>query len=67
LPQVAKAVGTTPHWIYDRINNGTIQIVKDTETGLYLFPDEPETLERFKQLKDGKLKNLRFSVEYQDA
>jgi hypothetical protein len=67
LPQVATAVDVTPHWIYDRINNGTIQIVKDTKTGLYLFPDEPETLDRFKQLKHGKLKNLRFSVEYQDA
>jgi DNA invertase Pin-like site-specific DNA recombinase len=67
LPQVATAVDVTHHWIYDRINNGTIQIVKDTQTGLYLFPDEPETLERFKQLKQGKLKKLRFSVEYQDA
>jgi hypothetical protein len=67
LPQVAKAVDVTPHWIYDRINNGTIQIVKDAKTGLYLFPDKLETLEQFKQLKDGKLKNLRFSEEYQDA
>ena len=67
LPQLAKAVDVNPHRIYDRINNGTIQIVKDPKTGLYLFPDEPETLEKFKQLKEGKLKNLRFSVEYQDA
>jgi len=67
LPQVAKSVDVTPHWIYDRINNGRIQIVKDTKTGLYLFPDKSETLERFKQLKEGKLKNLRFSEEYQDA
>lgn len=67
LPQVAKAVDVTPHWIYDRINNGRIQVVKDTKTGLYLFPDKPETLERFNQLKEGKLKNLRFSEEYQDA
>jgi hypothetical protein len=35
LPQVATAVDVTHHWIYDRINNGTIQIVKDTQTGLY--------------------------------
>jgi hypothetical protein len=60
LPQVAEAVDVALHWIYDRINNGTIQIVKDPKTGLYLFPDEPETLERFNQLKEGKLKNLRF-------
>ena len=40
---------------------GRIQIVKDPETGLYLFPDEPATLEMLKDLKDGNLKNLRFS------
>jgi hypothetical protein len=46
---------------YDRINNGRIQVVKNADTGLYLFPDEPATLEMFKDLKDGNLKNLRFS------
>jgi hypothetical protein len=32
-----------------------------------LFPDQPTTLEQFKELKDGNLKILRFSEEYQDA
>ena len=66
LSQVAQALDLTPHWIYDRIYNGRIQVSKDTETGLYLFPDEPETLERFNKLKDGKLKKLCFSGGYQD-
>jgi len=47
--------------VYDRINNGRIQIVKDADTKLYLFPDEPATLEMLKDLKAGNLKNLRFS------
>ena len=66
VSQVAQRLDIPPHWVYDRIHNGCIQIVKDRETGLYLFPDEPATLEMVKQLKDGKLQNLRFSQEYQD-
>ena len=61
VPQIAKALDISPHWVYDRINNGRIQVVKNADTGLYLFPDEPATLEMFKDLKEGNLKNLRFS------
>ena len=67
IPQIARRLNISPHWVYDRINNGRIQVVKDPETGLYLFPDEPATLEMFKDLKDGNLKNLRFSREHQDV
>ena len=61
IPQIARRLDISPHWVYDRINNGRIQVVKDPETRLYLFPDEPATLEMFKKLKDGELQNLRFS------
>jgi DNA invertase Pin-like site-specific DNA recombinase len=61
VTQIARQLDISPHWVYDRINNGRIQVVKDPETRLYLFPDEPATLEMFKALKDGKLQNLRFS------
>ena len=61
VPQIAKALDFSPSWAYDRIRNGRIQIVKDANTGLYLFPDDPATLEAFKALKAGKLDNLRFS------
>jgi len=61
VPQIAQRLDISTHWVYDRIHNGRIQVVKDPETKLYLFPDEPATLEMFKYLKDGKLKNLRFS------
>lgn len=61
VSQIARRLDISPYWVYDRISNGRIQVVKDPETGLYLFPDEPATLEMFKDLKDGKLQNLRFS------
>lgn len=60
VPQIASELDVTPHWIYHLIDNGRIQIVKDPQTGLYLFPDKPDTLEMFKQLKDGSVYNLRF-------
>jgi DNA invertase Pin-like site-specific DNA recombinase len=67
IPQIAQQLDISPHWVYDRINNGCIQVVKDSGTGLYLFPDEPATLEMFKDLKDGNLKSLRFSRGHQDV
>jgi DNA invertase Pin-like site-specific DNA recombinase/predicted DNA-binding transcriptional regulator AlpA len=67
MPQLAKTLDVSPHWLYDRINNGRIQIPKDTQTGLYLFPDTPETIEQFQKLKSGILKTLHFSKEHQDV
>jgi len=67
LTQLATLLDITPHWIYDRINNGTIQITKDVTTHLYLFPDEPATLEGFRQLVKGAVKKLNFSRGHQDA
>ena len=46
--------------MYARIYNGTIQITKDTGTGLYLFPDESTTIEGFCKLKEGKIQKLQF-------
>jgi DNA invertase Pin-like site-specific DNA recombinase len=60
LSQVAEQLQVSPHWIYDRIHNGTIQVNKDPEWQLYLFPDKPTTLARFRKLHEGKVKNLRF-------
>ncbi len=67
LTQLAKALDIAPHWIYDRINNGTIQIEKDVTTHLYLFPDESATLQGFQRLIKGDLKKLNFSRGHQDA
>jgi len=60
LSQIAEQLQVTPHWIHDRIHNGTIQVRKDPEWQLYLFPDKPSTLTLFRRLRDGKVKNLRF-------
>jgi DNA invertase Pin-like site-specific DNA recombinase len=60
LPQIAQHLNVSLHWIHDRINNGTIQVIKDPQRRLYLFPDKPTTLARFQKLRDGKVDNLRF-------
>ncbi len=67
VTQIARQVDVSAHWIYDRIHNGAIEVAKDAATSLYLFPDEPATLELFKELKVSNLKKLRFSKEHQDA
>jgi hypothetical protein len=60
VSQIARKLGITPHWIYDRIHNGTIAMTRDPDTNLYLFPDEPRTITLFKQLRAGRLQKLRF-------
>ncbi len=67
LSQLATTLDIPPHWIYDRIHNGCIQIAKQPTTGLYLFPDEPRTLNLIKQLRQGNLKNIPISERYQDV
>ena len=39
----AKPFQVKPHWIYDRIRNGTIHVAKNAIDKTYLFPDTPET------------------------
>lgn len=60
LPQIARHLGVRPHWIYDRINKGAIEVRKDPRRGLYLFPDTAETLEAFAQFKRGERTRLSF-------
>ena len=60
VPQLAKALGITAHWVYHQIKRGTVVIQRDAQTRLYLFPDCPETLEAFRQLRAGHLSELRY-------
>jgi hypothetical protein len=60
VPQIAQSLGIPAHWVYDRIHNGTISVDIDSERRLYLFPDRPKTITLFKQLRAGKLQELRF-------
>ena len=49
VPQLAKALGITPHWVYHQIKRGTVVLPREAQTRLSLFPDRPETLEAFGQ------------------
>ena len=60
VPQLAKALGVTPHWVYHQIKRGTVTITRDAATGLDLFPDTPQTLEAFRQLQAGQRTILRY-------
>jgi hypothetical protein len=60
LWQVAQKLEVPKPWIYNRIYNGAIRVVKNDRTGLYLFPDTPDTIERFRELKVGKVCKLQF-------
>jgi DNA invertase Pin-like site-specific DNA recombinase len=60
LPEVARKLEVPKAWMYNRISNGAIRVVKDERTGLYLFPDDPATIERFRELKEGKVHKLQF-------
>jgi hypothetical protein len=60
VTQVARQLKITPHWIYDRIHTGTIEVTRDPETNLFLFPDKPKTINLFQRLRAAKLQKLRF-------
>jgi len=64
---LTKLLDLPVHWIYYQIDKSRILIEKDAETGLYLFPDTSETLERLKKLRDGELRQLAFLRGHQDA
>jgi DNA invertase Pin-like site-specific DNA recombinase len=61
LTQVARALEVKPHWLYHQINKGCIQIDKDGQTGLYLFPDSPDTLALLRRFQAGECKEICFS------
>jgi predicted DNA-binding transcriptional regulator AlpA len=67
LPQVAQLLGVTPHWLYNLIRRGVVEIKRDTETNLYLFPDRPETLEQLRCLKAGEIQKVSYGGGHQHA
>ena len=60
VPPLAKALGITPPWVYHQIKRGTVVIQRDAQTRRSLFPDRPETLEAFGQLRAGHLSERRY-------
>jgi DNA invertase Pin-like site-specific DNA recombinase len=59
VPQLAEKLKVSRQWIYDRIDNGTIESAKSKKHGLYLFRDNAKTLRDFRDLIAGKLDKLR--------
>ncbi len=60
VPQLAKALAITPHWVYHQIQRGTVAITRDAATGLSLCPDTPQTLDAFRQFRAGQRTELRY-------
>jgi hypothetical protein len=60
VPQIAAGLGVKPHWVYHLMKRGQILVRRDEASGLYLFPDNAETLEAFRQLRDGHITELRY-------
>ena len=67
VPQLARRLGVSPHWLYDRLANGRIQLAKDPATGLYLFPDQPTTVEYLQQLQAGTRTQVGFRALTPDS
>ena len=59
LPQVARRLDVPPHWIYQRIERGVIDVPLHPQRKLYVFPDTPEALALLQQLKDGLIESVR--------
>ena len=60
VPQLAQRLGLPLHWVYDGIKKRRIQILKDPQKHVYLFPDKPKTIEDLLKLKNGKVQKVIF-------
>jgi len=63
LSQIAQYLGVSRNWLYYRIWKGEIQVSKDAATGLYLFPDRPQTLTWFSEFRAGQQETLDFITQ----
>jgi hypothetical protein len=59
VSQLAPALGGKAHWMYHLISRGRIIGGREEARGLSLCPDRPETLEAWRQLRDGQGTELR--------
>lgn len=67
VPQVAQALGVTAHWLYNLMNRGVIAIDRDAVTKLYLFPDQPDTIDQLRRLQAGAVTHVSYRQEHQHA
>ena len=57
-PQVAERLGVKPHWLYHLIKRGVIDIKRDPDKKMYLFPDRAQVIENLAGLRDGTLQRV---------
>ena len=65
IAQIAKLIDKEEHWIYDRINNGSIKIERLDhlyKKMRYLFKDTPETIGLFKRFAEGEIQVIDLSI-----
>lgn len=67
VPQMAKELGVTAHWIYHLIDRGLIDVKRDEKTRLYLFADHPDTLTSLRKLRSELIRPVSPRQEHQDA
>ena len=60
VPQLAHLLGVTPEWFYYRIRLDKIQIRKDAEKEVYLFPDNDETVAQLRRFQAGECDSVSF-------
>lgn len=56
--ELATAIGAGRSWIYSSIERGRIAIVRDEVTGLFLFPNTPETIEALVRLRKREVSHV---------
>ena len=61
LTQVANILQVPKHWFYDRLRKGKIKSMRSHKKNLHVFPDTPETLEKFRKLVKREIEEVDFS------
>lgn len=60
VPEMAQRIDIDPSWIYRRIGQGTLRIVKDPRYGCYLFPKTAQSVSQMNLFKKGELRHVSF-------
>jgi hypothetical protein len=66
LIEMAQQLDIDPQWIYRGIAKGRIEISKDSTYGCYLFPRTKAAVDRMRQLKFDKVRQVIFRKAHGD-
>jgi DNA invertase Pin-like site-specific DNA recombinase len=67
VTQLAQRLGVNPNQIYERIYSGRIEVERNPEWKMYLFPDKGRTLTLIRKVLEGKTQTARFKGGHQDG